>query len=177
MTDMPVNEMGAMDYLSNALMKLGDVEAAYQDLLAADLASLAARREALANAWADAGIAISLGSARSSADGSALDAVLSGEFHTSRPEDADLIAAIHEDTGGAPLVDDHEVDPEMERFLARRNGRDDGELSLLQESEAAEARFFGDLLAGPDEDREDRIAREHDERSADWQRAVEEDDQ
>ena len=51
------------------------------------------------------------------------------------------------------------------------------ELSLLQESEALEARFFGDLLAGPDEDREDRIAREHDERSADWQRAVEEDDQ
>lgn len=164
MTDPKLADMGFRDYLSNALMKLGDAETAYNQLVDGDDAA----RDEVTNLLADAAIAISLGSSRALSDAVALSCAARGDITPGQVEDADMWAAIAADVDaglsdmGSDPVADSDRDAVCERDIAAR----------------------GDLLAAPpfagpepQTDREDRTAREHDESTQDWNRAAEEDDQ
>lgn len=115
MSDPRVADMSFRDYLTNALMRLGDAEAAYNQLVAGDDTA----RDELTNLLADAAIAISLGSSKALADAVALSRAARGEFNPDQAGDADMWAAIAADVdAGLGLEDDHEIDADREaRFL------------------------------------------------------------
>lgn len=158
MSDPRVKDMSFRDYLTNALMKLGDAENAYNSLIDGDDAA----RDEVTNLLADAAIAISLGSSRALSDAVALSRAARGDITPGQVEDADMWAAIAADAAaGMALEDAHEIDAEREARLLESIGDvlapppfDDVEVpgSIWSETEALEGRMFGDLLAGPDEE-------------------------
>lgn len=131
MSDPRVTDMGFRDYLTNALMKLGDAEAAYNALIDGDDDA----RDEVTNLLADAAIAISLGSTKALNDAVALSRAARGDLTPDQMDDADMWAAITADVeaGLADMTDDAPGDPEEEARAARAiAGR-------------------GDLLTGPDQ--------------------------
>ncbi len=116
MSDPRLSDMSFRDYLTNALMRLGDAEAAYNQLVAGDDDA----RDQLTNLLADAAIAISLGSSKALDDAVALSRATRGEVDPDQVGDADMWAAITADVeSGFGLEDTHEIDAEREaRFLA-----------------------------------------------------------
>lgn len=130
MSDPRVADMGFRDYLTNALMRLGDAEAAYNALIDGDDSA----RDEVTNLLADAAIAISLGSSKALADATALSRAARGEINPGEVDDADMWAAVAADVdAGLGLEDTHEVGAEEEARAAR------------------EIAACGDLLAPPPE--------------------------
>ena len=161
MSDPRIADMGFRDYLTNALMRLGDAEAAYNALVDGDDSA----RDEVTNLLADAAIAISLGSSKALADATALSRATRGEINPDEVDDADMWAAIAADVdAGLGLEDTHEVDADRDaQFLA-----DTGDLLEPEPfGWAPEAHDLVFPVAGPQEDRADRTAR-------DWNRAAEE---
>lgn len=149
MTDPKLADMSFRDYLTNALMKLGDAEAAYNALVDGDDDA----RDEVTNLMADAAIAISLGSSRALSDAVALSQAARGELSLDQVGDADMWAAIAADVdaGLSDMGSDPFADPDRDAVCER------------------DIAATGDLLAGPDQHED------WDEWLEDWTKTEEDD--